>query len=110
MAPTPPELEINFEALHHIPKRAVIDALRINPTQRYVPLPTCYLACPEELGGRAADGTIADRRVTLIVAACYVVTIGICKLPVLTCHHGADEFSSASYITRDQELMGSGEY
>lgn len=36
MAPTPPPIEINFEALHYIPKRAVIDALRINPTQRYV--------------------------------------------------------------------------
>jgi len=36
MAPTPPLIpEINFEALHYIPKRAVIDALRINPTQRY---------------------------------------------------------------------------
>jgi hypothetical protein len=44
------------------------------------------------------------------VAACYVVAIGICTLPVFTCHHGADEFSSASYITRDQELMGSGKY
>ena len=38
MAPTPPPIEINLEVLHYIPKRAVIDALRINPTQRYVPL------------------------------------------------------------------------
>jgi len=37
MAPTPPPIEINLEVLHYIPKRAVIDALRINPTQRYVP-------------------------------------------------------------------------
>lgn len=28
-----------------------------------------------------SDGMIADGRVTLIVAACYVVAIGICKLP-----------------------------
>ena len=36
MAPTLSPNEISLEALHYIPKRAVVDALRINPTQRYV--------------------------------------------------------------------------
>jgi hypothetical protein len=40
MAPTlpPPQLpDINLEPLNYIPKRAVVEALRLNPTQRYVP-------------------------------------------------------------------------
>jgi hypothetical protein len=51
MAPTPPPTEIDFEALHYIPKRAVIDALRINPTQRYV-LP---LGSPTEMTDKSRN-------------------------------------------------------
>jgi hypothetical protein len=81
MAPTPPPIEINLEALHYIPKRAVIDALRINPTQRCVPPTPCFLACREVLGRLISNDMKADGRVTLIVAASYVVAIGIRKLP-----------------------------
>ena len=43
------------------------------------------------------------------MAASYVVAIGICKLPVLNCHHGADECSSTSDSDHgDGELMSSG--
>jgi len=35
MAPTPlPDIALAPEVLHYIPKRAVVEALRINPTQR----------------------------------------------------------------------------
>jgi hypothetical protein len=55
MAPTPPLPipELNFEALHYIPKRAVVDALRINPTQRYV---HPFVLCIWRIGVWEGDG------------------------------------------------------
>jgi hypothetical protein len=56
------------------------------------------------------DDTEADGRVTLIVAASYVVAIGIRKLPCTNEDRADDCSSTSDYINSNSntELMGSG--
>jgi len=80
MAPTPPD--IDSVALNYIPKRAVVEALRINPTQRYASSsPFSHFSVTSFRIIEPFD--MANDSVTLIVAASYVVAIGICKFPLL---------------------------
>lgn len=85
MAPTPLSFDLDIdldidldldldpgavsEMTHYIPKRAVAEVFRINPTQRQV-----------RTDGGGEKRRLMLNRVTLIVAASYVVAIGLCEL------------------------------
>ena len=81
MSPILPEFGLvpkdEYTYLEHVLKRSVPDELKINDTQKYV----LHMRALDPLSGPVLEDTeLTRRRVTLIVAACYIVAIGIREL------------------------------